>query len=462
MKRSITTTVVVLGVATFQGTAGAAGFALIENSASGMGNAFAGAAAVAEDASTVWFNPAGMTRLKQQQVTAALHYVMPSAKYTDEGSYINPALTGDTVEPGSLSGKNASSEVNALVPNLYYVVPLNDEYLFGLGINAPFGLETDYDDDWVGRYHATNSLLMTVNINPSLAWQATDALSFGFGLNIQYAKADLSNQVDSGAVCLKFAGDDDDLLAQCIDSGLVPDASENDSSANVKGDNWAYGYNLGLLYQVNDSIRLGLTYRSAITQELQGDGTFEVNPLLRDFLDADAVGGSDYLIDSPATATADLPASASISGLFNLTQRVVLLADITWTGWSSFEELRVEFDNPVQPDAVTHQNWEDSMRYAVGLNYTTNSYVLRTGLAHDESPIPDEQHRTPRIPGNARSWLSLGLGLPVNQAIWLDFGYAHLFSDDAAIDHTDDNGYALRGVYELAADIFSAQTTVKF
>ncbi|MEN8166815.1 MAG: OmpP1/FadL family transporter [Pseudomonadota bacterium] len=460
MKRRITTTVVALGVAAFQGTAGAAGFALIENSASGMGNAFAGAAAVAEDASTVWFNPAGMTQLKQQQVTVALHYILPSAEYTDQGSYINPALTGDLVTPGSLSGKNDSTEVNALVPNLYYVVPLSDKYLFGLGINAPFGLETDYDADWVGRYHATNSQLMTININPSLAWRATDALSFGVGFSIQYAEADLSNQVDSGAVCLKFAGDDDNLLAQCIDSGLVPNTVEMDSSANVEGENWAYGYNLGLLYQVNDVIRLGMTYRSAISQTLEGDGSFEVNADLRAILDS--IGLQDLLKDSPVTATAELPASASLSGLFNLTQSLSLLADITWTGWSSFEELRVEFDNPLQPDAVTQENWEDAMRYAVGLNYTTNAYVLRTGLALDESPIPDEQHRTPRIPGNARKWLSLGMGLPVHKAIWLDFGYAHLFSDDAAIDHADSNGYVLRGVYELAADIFSAQATMKF
>jgi long-chain fatty acid transport protein len=460
MKRTTTAVVVALGHLACFGYAWGAGFALIENSASGMGSAFAGAAALGEDPSTVWFNPAGMVLLQEQQVSLALHGVMPAASYTDKGSYINPALTGGTVTPGSLSGSNDTTEVTALVPNLYYVAPINDRFHFGIGINAPFGLETDYRDDWVGRYHATNSTLKTININPAMAWQTSDSLSLGFGVNIQYAEADLSNRIDSGAVCLKIAGASNELLARCIGLGLLPNTVANDSEGNVSGDNWAFGYNLGLLYQFDASNRIGLAYRSEITQNLEGDGEFTMNSDLRSFLDG--VGLTTLFTDTGVSAEANLPASASLSGVFALSDRLTLLADITWTGWSSFQELRIVFDNPIQPDAVTDESWEDAMRYSLGLNYKESSRIWRMGVAYDETPIPDPQHRTPRIPGNDRTWLAFGVGLPVNETIWLDLGYAHLFVDDTPIDHTDANGYALRGIYEADVDILSIQATMKF
>lgn len=442
--------------------AASSGFALIENSASGMGSAFAGAAALGEDPSTVWFNPAAMTRLQGQQLSGALHYVMPSASFSDAGSYINPALTGGTVTPGSLTGGNDTTEVNALVPNIYYVLPLNEEFTFGLGINAPFGLETDYNDNWVGRYHATNSELMTLNINPSLAWKVNSAISLGLGVSAQYAKADLSNQLDSGAICLAAANSigSPTMLAQCIGAGLLPNTVANDSSANVKGDDWSYGYNLGLLYELSEQNRIGFAYRSKISQTLKGDASFDINPTLRTILNDNNLDA--FLTNTGDQATADLPASASLSGVFAVTDRVTLLADVTWTGWSSFKELRVEFDNPAQDDAVTQENWQDTWRYSLGLNFKEGNRIWRLGTAYDETPIPDPQHRTPRIPGNDRTWLSVGLGLPVNDSIWLDMGYAHLFLDDTPIDHTDDNGYAIRGVYEAEVDILSVQATMKF
>lgn len=459
MKRTTTAVIAALGHWAFFGSAGGAGFALIENSASGMGSAFAGAAALAEDPSTVWFNPAGMTLLQEQQVALALHGVMPSASFTDKGSYINPALTGDTVTPYSLSGANDTTDVAALVPNFYYVVPIDDRFRFGLGINAPFGLETDYADDWVGRYHATNSQLKTININPALAWQASDSLSLGFGVNMQYIKADLSQKIDSGAVCLRFASTPT-LFAQCVSEGLLPNTVTNDSEGKVNGDDWSFGYNLGLLYQFDASNRIGLAYRSEISQTLEGDGEFTVNSDLRTILDR--AGLSTLFTNTGVTAEADLPASASLSGVFAMNDRLTLLADITWTGWSSFQELRIVFDNPIQPASVTDESWEDSVRYSLGLNYKESSRIWRLGVAYDETPIPDPQHRTPRIPGNDRTWLALGVGLPVFETIWLDLGYAHLFVDDTPIDHTDANGYALRGIYEADVDIFSLQATMKF
>jgi long-chain fatty acid transport protein len=460
-KRTIVATLVVLGQLALYSPARGAGYALIENSASGMGNAFAGAAALGEDPSTVWFNPAAMALLEDQQVTLVLHAVRPSASYTDEGSYVNPALTGG-VEPYSLTGSNDTTESVIVVPNLFYVLPIEERLRFGLGINVPFGLETEYDDDWVGRYHGLKSTLTTININPALAWQATDHLSVGLGLNAQYMEAELSRKIDSSATCLRIAGTDPTLQAACFSSGLsIPSNVTTDSEGKVTGDNWALGYNLGLLYEFDDSNRIGLTYRSEVSHKLEGDGEFDLYPALREFLDRPDVGLTTLFTDTGVTAEADMPASASLSGVFALNDRLSLLADITWTGWSSFPELRYVFDNPIQPDSVTDESWEDSMRYSLGLNYREGPRIWRMGVAYDETPIPDPQHRTPRIPTNDRTWLALGLGLPVSEAVWLDLGYAHLFVDDTAMDHTDQTGYTLRGSYDGEVDILSVQATMK-
>ena len=155
----------------------ASGFAIIENSASGMGNAFAGAAAVAEDASTLYFNPAGLTNLSGSRLVAAGHIVAPNAKFNNKGSYVNPNLTGGTPIAGSLPGKNDDGGTTAFVPNFYFSSQINDQWFAGLGINAPFGLEVSYDDGWVGRYHAKTSKLQTININPSIAFKANERFS---------------------------------------------------------------------------------------------------------------------------------------------------------------------------------------------------------------------------------------------------------------------------------------------
>jgi long-chain fatty acid transport protein len=175
----------------------AAGFASTEHGTSGLGNAFAGAAALAEDPSTVWFNPAGMTFLEGRQFAAALHVGVPSIEFQNEGSTLSP-LVGN----GPLSGGDGGDAGDTfLVPNLYYVHSLSEQFTFGLGINAPFGLTTEYDDDWVGRYHAINTELVTVNINPNLAWKINDAVALAFGLNALYFDGELSNAIDQSAIC---------------------------------------------------------------------------------------------------------------------------------------------------------------------------------------------------------------------------------------------------------------------
>ncbi len=477
-KKLFLTTVACLFLSSVGGNAQAAGFALIENSASGMGNAFAGAAAVANDASTAWFNPAGLTMFSGSQLTVAGHFIKPSSEFTDKGSSVSPKLTDFKVDAGSISGPNDNAEAGvAFVPDVYYVRPLNDKVNFGLSINAPFGLETDYKDDWVGRYHALNSAVETLNINPSLGWKINDRLSLGAGVSLQYVHAKLSRAIDSTALCLGLAGTRPELLQACNDAGLGTDKATGkpayadfakDSKAELETDNIDVGFNLGLLYHLNDATRLGMAYRSGVSQATEGDARFTVNARLQPILDKVNEGlrlshaGKQILVNTGIKAQVDLPPTFALSATHQLNARLQLLGDITWTGWSRFKELRIKFATG-QNDSVTDESWKDVFRYSVGLNYQLdNKWTLRTGLAFDEEAIPDEKHRTPRIPGNDRTWLSFGAGLNVSNRIHLDFGYAHLFIDDVAADHTDDNGYTFRGEYSADVNIASAQLNWNF
>ncbi|MGD8591519.1 MAG: outer membrane protein transport protein [Gammaproteobacteria bacterium] len=413
-----------------------AGFALIEQSASGMGNAFAGGAASAEDASTVFFNPAGMMNLKRIEVVLVGHAIMPTMKFTNQGSelaetYNGQLLTGDESQDGGN---------NAFVPNLYYVHGINQNLKFGLGINVPFGLSVTYDDNWVGRYHAVDSELETVNINPSLAFKATENLSLGFGFNVQTAEVILSNVIDFGA--------------------LIREPQQHDGFAYIKGDNsdsLSYGWNAGLLYQPSNSTRVGVAYRSEIEHKIKGDADFTV-PGTVDITD------SGLFIDSKVSADVTFPQTLSLSA-YHRYDALAVMADITWTGWSAFQELRIKYDNPAQPDSVTTEDWNDTFRYALGVNYrTAPQWLLRGGMAYDETPVPNSQRRTPRIPDNDRLWLSLGFGYQASKALGVDFGYSHLFINNTDINNefeasASDLRSTLHGTYESSVDIFSLQLT---
>ncbi|MEE9303226.1 MAG: outer membrane protein transport protein [Thiotrichaceae bacterium] len=465
----------------------AAGFAIIENSASGMGNAFAGAAAVGEDASTVWFNPAAMSRLGDRpSVSQSAHVIIPTASFSDRGSSVNPALTQGNTDAAvaALAGQpNDSADKVALVPNLYYVRPINEKMHFGIGVNAPFGLEVTYKDDWIGRYLATNSEMLSININPALSWKANDRLSFGGGVSLQYVDVTLGSKIDSTAACLSAAtaANSTALLNQCrnpaLPTPLTLGNSATDSNAEITGDDISYGFNLGVLFEPTDRTRIGASYRSKINHTLKGKADFEINDSLAQIFVAAPTAANpagvtlQQALQAPGqrlesrnvSAEANLPDSFSLSVAHKLNSKFELLADATWTGWSSFEELRV-VDNIGVDVALTPEKWEDVWRLSIGGNYKYNDKItLRSGVAFDESPIPTPALRTPRIPGNDRTWLSFGAGYKLKEHINIEVGYAHLFVDDTPINHTSsDNGFTIKGLYEADVDILSAQLNYKF
>lgn len=405
--------------------ASASGFALIEQNASGMGNAFAGQAAVAEDASTIFFNPAGLTRLSGRQVIVAGHAIQPSAKFSDAGSTVGPTQT----DPGG-NGGDAGSLAQA--PNLYYAMPIGRGMTFGLGINAPFGLKTEYDANWIGRFQAVKSDLKTLNINPSLGFKLNDNWSFGFGVNAQKAKAELSKMANYGAANVAFA--------------------DMEGLATVKGDDWGWGYDLGALFEPRADLRIGFSYRSKVDYTLDGNVTYGNRPAP---LNA-------AIPDGPVTAETTMPATASLSLYKVLSPGWDLLADATWTEWSLFDRLTVLRPSGAVVDN-TVEDWRDTWRLSLGLTHHVDSHFsYRFGVAFDESPVPDA-HRTPRIPDADRFWLALGLQYRMDKKRWVDAGYTHIFvkGSDVNITANATTG-TLLGSYDNQIDILSVQYTHNF
>ena len=418
------------------GGAYGAGFGIIENSASGMGSAYASGGAAAEDASTVWFNPASMTLLEGQHLVTALNVILPTADFSNDGS---------TFADGSaLTGPNANSDVYALIPAFYYSGQLGDALFAGISINAPFGLATRYDDDWVGRYHAVESDLKTVNINPALAYRIDDVWSIGGGVSLQMLDITLSSAVDFGAMM------------------GAPGAA--DGFAELSGtnyDNLAFGWNAGVLFNLDGQTRFSLAYRSEIRQHVTGDADFTVP------VSAAPIVSTGAFTDTQLEADVTLPASASLSA-YHSADSFDLMADVTWTGWSSFKELRIKYDNPAQPDSVTTEDYRDQWRVALGGRYHVGEkLLLRAGAAYDQKAVRNKYRRTPRIPDNDRTWLSVGAGYRLTEFIGADLGYSHLFIAKTPIENTFESSipalnHTLKGNYESSVDIISAQLTMKF
>ena len=410
------------------GNAAGAGIAIMEQSPRWLGAANAGGAAAADDAATVYFNPAGLTRLPGRQASAGINLLLPSAHFRNEGS---TNLTGQPLSGGE-GGDPGSS---AVVPNLYYSHRVNDRVTLGIGLYSPFGLSTEYDSTWVGRYYAVNSELTTLNINPAIACRITDKLSLGTGISAQYLKTELSNAIDFGTIFAALGA-----------PGAAP--QQNDGFVTFKGDSWSWGYSVGGLYEFTESTRAGIVYRSRIDHTLTGSADFSAVP---------SPNPTGRFLDTTVRADVTLPDSISVSLWHNFSREIAAMADITWTNWSTIDELRIRFGNPVESDAVTTVKWRDTFRYSVGAVYMPEPWSFRAGVAYDESPVPDSSHRTPRVPDSDRIWIAFGIGYRMSGSITMDAAYVHLFVKDAEIRKTatgeDRLLGALSGSYAGSVDI---------
>lgn len=401
-----------------------AGFQLLEQNASGLGNSYAGSAAVAENASTIFFNPAGMTYLPGINVSGGVAAVRPSFKFSNNGS------TGPGGLPGVGSdGGDAGSW--GLLPNAYVSWEINPQWYVGLGIGAPFGLVTEYDSDWVGRYHSKKFDIRTINVNPSIAYKVNDRLSLGAGVNWMHLDAEFSRAAPAIVPGIGYAGD-------------------LDATVDMKGDGW--GWNVGLVYELTPSTRVGLSYRSHITIDADGDTT---------------VSNATVPLPVPrqrgdASTSVKLPDTAVLSLAHDLNSRWQLLADISWTGWSSIRSL--DIDNEGLPSDSLDLRFRDTWRVALGANYRLNDrWTLKGGVAWDQSPIRNSTYRPTSLPDKDRYWVSIGAQYAVGKQTQVDIGYAHLFLNDTDIHNdTDPDKGIVRGKYKSNANIVGIQVSHRF
>ncbi|MFN2349295.1 MAG: OmpP1/FadL family transporter [Thioalkalivibrio sp.] len=400
----------------------AAGFYIQEQSVSGLGRAFAGEAAIASDASTIYFNPAGMTRLKAPEFQAAVHLLVPKSTVTNQGS--TAATPGTLGNPLPYEGGNGGNPyAPSPVPNLFYARPLNDQTWLGIGITAPFGLANDYDDDFFARYDSTETSLKVIDIAPSIAYALNDRVSIGGGLNIQYADATLKR-----------------ALPDPTNPGGPTLATDGESS--LSADSWDVGFNIGLLADLSETTRLGVHYRSAISHTL--DGTADIDPPV-------ALAGFGVMPESIAgKADLKLPDMVSLGLAHELDDRWTLLAQYTWFGWSNFNEIRVRF-NDGRDDDVTPQNYRNTWALALGAQYALDDrWTLRGGIQYDQTPTQDGSRAT-RTPDGDRTWFSAGASYDRDSRLGFDFAYTYIHVAQESLDLTRDfySGTALASSVEL-------------
>lgn len=416
------------------------GYAVGHESVSGAGTAYAGGAAAALDASTIHTNPAGMSMLQGDELIVGAQFIFPTIKFTNQGSTIfnGAPLTGTNDGKG---GKFAP------VPTVYWAHQLNDQAWFGLGLTAPWGLVTAYQDNWLGRYNEITTSLKVGNLNPSFSYKVSDTLSIGFGGNAQYALGKLKQAIDFGTVCAAALGG-----PTCAGGfGLSP--QNNDGFGTVKGEDLGLGFNAGILFHPNDDFRLGAHYRSKVRLQFDGSASFVVPTNARAFLTVAGLGTAFTATDADFTLT--IPEQASASAYFKVDPQWAIMTDLTWTRWSRFQELRITFANPT-PTNVLQTQWENVWRAAVGTQYDySDRWSFRAGLAYDESPILDA-FRGPGIPDSDRWVVGLGAGTALSDTLSLDLSYQHLFFKDGPSRRPSATASTLIGTFNVNVDVIGA------
>lgn len=476
----IATAVAGLALGLGAGQAFGAGFILQENSGSGLGNAYAGGAAASEDADTIWTNPAGMSRLKTNQLAAAVNFITPSLKFSNDGGSLN---AGPAQPLGGNGGDAGSTNV---VPNLYLVVPINQQWAIGVGVNAPFGLKTEYDNTWIGRYQAIESKIETINVNPAISYKFGD-FAVGVGANWQRLhNSDFTQAVNySGALATAAQG--------LVNAGVMPPqtllpfigaTAGLDGLGKVEVSDDAWGWNIGVEWNVKGSdsrTRIGAAYRSALKYNASGTATFSFPSapanlpanLAPYYAQAAGLVASDPRLQNCNISTnIKLPGFANLSFFYTtLNDKWDFMGDIQWTDWSTIQDLTfVRTSGPLSGTNLqsTPEHWKDAWRLSVGASYRyTDQWTFRGGLAWDQTPVQD-QYRTPRLPDTDRYWLAGGIQYKWSPALKFDAGAAYIWMQNGSIAQISTDpatvaqyGY-VSGSYNNNIWLFSLQATWSF
>ena len=357
-------------------SANAAGFFLQEQSVSGLGSAFAGQGAQPRDASVIFFNPAGMTYLPGGNVNVGVHVLVPDSDIENDGTTLPvgaPASTGDGGNPYDPTP----------IPNFYISKQINNQFWLGLGVSAPFGLSNEYDDGWFGRYDSTETSLTTIDFSPSAAFKVNNWLSVGGSVIIQYADAELKNNI----------------------------FTTSEGTQTLDGDDISVGWKAGILAEPLQGTRVGLDYRSRVNHELEGRLVIEGAP------------GANTNIAGQAGL--HLPDIATLSLAHDVNESLTLLGSATWFGWNSFEDIQVRTGAGTLLTPVI-QNYQSTYAFSAGFDYKLDDqWTVRAGYQFDETPTTDE-YRTTRTPDGDRHWFTAGATYNLNDQWSFDVSGAYI------------------------------------
>ena len=421
----------------------ASGFQIKENSAKSLGSAFAGAGVREDDGSVVVNNPATMARFEGTTVQADVTAIDPGIEFQGSGTdALGRPLTG---------GNGGDAGNGAAIPAVSVIHKLDNGLAFGAMISAPFGLKTEYDNGWQGRYFAQESEVKIVDLTLSAAFDIVpDRFSVGAGLIYSRAKVTLSQAVDFGTALFSNPA-----------TRPLPFASPQaaDGFAKVQADDTGFGFVVGANFTPTDKLAIGLSYRSQIDYKLSGSVDWTVPDNVAAVF---ASGPSTRSLFQDGGMTADLttPSITSVDMRYDFTDRVAMMATWTKTGWSSMREVRIDFDNP-DPDSVEPFDWHDTKFMSLGSEFKLNdSFTLRAGVAHDETPTPIET-RSPRLPDANRTWYSIGGTWRASKAMEVNFGYTRIQPDAPHVDITA-RGSHLVGPFDGHADLYGVSAQYKF
>ena len=407
----------------------AAGFMLTEQSAGALGRAYAGVGVDGTDISGVYYNPATMTLHPGTSIQAG--FVAVGLDLAFEGTNDYAGVT-----------ENGQYNTQA-IPHGYISHQLTDSMWIGLAMTVPFGMGTEYKDDWRLANRGISAEVLTFDFNPNVAWKVSDKLSLGAGMSIQYAAADLKMQ--------------ENVQVASIDG-------------EVDADSWAWGFNVGLMWSPLENLRFGLSYRSRINHNADGDFTFDnfkdlTNGQIGEMgEDAQKIWGTlSYLNGQTldATATISTPAWAMATAAWDVNELLSLYATFRWTDWSSFDTLDIDYT--VGTKTVTNK-WEDTYLFSVGADLRfTNWWTFRAGIGYESSPVDDPSYRTSIIPDADRWWFALGSSFKATKNMQVDVSAAWLHGTGERDLYTEEGGNVKAGRFDkLDAYLFGVQLVYKF
>ncbi|HJR11352.1 MAG TPA: outer membrane protein transport protein [Rhodanobacteraceae bacterium] len=422
--------------------ASASGFQISENTAQALGRAYAGREAAGNDASVVLNNPAAMVDFDTYAVQLDATAINVSTQFHGSGTDAigQPLSGGNGGNGGGVHG----------IPAISFIAPIAQNWRIGFGIDAPFGLVTEYNAGWVGRYEALKSSVKSMDFVGSVAWAINPQFSLGFSVIAQKTTIDLSNAVNYGAV----------LAAPPF--GLAPTflPQTADGTAEVRGDNWKWGWQIGAEWKPTTQDTLALNYHAKIKHDINGQAYFTVPASVQFVLSQPGV--PPLFQSGAASGQFATPAMASLSYWHKTQGPVSFGAEVSWTGWSSFSHLAIDFANPYQPDIDQYYGWKNTWFGSVGMDYQlSNNWTLRGGLAYDQTPTQNFS-RDPRIPDGARKWISVGAGYSPTPNVTLNIGYAHLFVDNGNVNDMSSTGDHLVGSFDNSGDLLGISMQYKF